>query len=718
MVAVSSGDSRMDPVFTDDDGRFAVPLTLPPPWTVRVSKAGRVGALATVPGEKAAMEMQVALPRSAAVTGRVRDLFGAPANGVFVTGRQIVSGAETAASTPARVFTQTDGLGEYRLAGLPAGRYEILAARVPPELRSQGATLEDRLFGSRASLDVSTEASTLTLRAGDELPGVDFQIPVPSETCPTGSPQRAAPEAVASAVGGRVTGPSGEPLACAVVRVVSDASVPAAYTDSQGRYSIQGLRAGALVLEARKPGYLTLRYGQRRPGDAALPVTLREGEEQMRVDIVLPRGSTISGTVLDEHGEPVEGLIVLAAVVRRVAGRHTLISTEIPRPTDDRGRYRIIGLNPGSYVVAVRARGILSTAANEPSRGYAPVYYPGTTDVSAAARVTVDAGRDAEGLDVAFAPTRTATVSGWAFDAEGRPLAGTVALSASERSGRPSFDSQFVPIEQTGRFTIHNVAPGDYVVQAQGRPGVAPRFAIRYVTVDEGDPPPVTIVATEQAVVEGRVTTDEAVDPRELGILVSVEAAHPDFAPVPGSELGRALGARGGANSTLQEGRFRIQNVTGPTRFVVQASSCADCFLKSVTVNGADATDAPYDFGLEGGTFRDVELVVSDAGATIQGTAADERNRPAAAWVVVFPTDRELRYPTSRHMKTSPTEGTFRVSGLPPGSYFVAAISRDLAPTGGAIDDPDVLEELSTRAERVTLTEREQRTVNVRVSGR
>ena len=85
----------------------------------------------------------------------------------------------------------------------------------------------------------------------------------------------------------------------------------------------------------------------------------------------------------------------------------------------------------------------------------------------------------------------------------------------------------------------------------------------------------------------------------------------------------------------------------GPSRLTItETPACEGCYLKSALVNGTDAADRPFDFGLTGGVYRDVEMVVSDAGAAIEGRATNERNAGVTAFsVVVFSTSRDLWYP-------------------------------------------------------------------------
>ncbi len=50
-------------------------------------------------------------------------------------------------------------------------------------------------------------------------------------------------------------------------------------------------------------------------------MTLREGQTRDGVDVVLPRRSTVTGTIVDEHGEPLADVMVQALHLRTVDGR-------------------------------------------------------------------------------------------------------------------------------------------------------------------------------------------------------------------------------------------------------------------------------------------------------------------------------------------------------------------------------------------------------------
>jgi hypothetical protein len=710
---VSAGEWRIESVFTDDQGGFVVANAPDSPLSVRVSKAGYVAGTATVPSDVGVADLRFALSPSAAIAGRVVDTSGAPVPDVFVAGRLLLPDANALPVTATQFFAQSDLFGEYRLGGLPSGRYEVRAVRMPIEWRfGRDKRLEEALFGAGSTGDGS-RLSTMSLTAGEDIRDADFTIAASTADCPQGPSVRPAPGARTATIAGRVRAESGEPLSCAAVRVVmSEVSIPQVFTDRDGRYSIEGLSAGSFVVQAAKIGFIPLQYGQRRPLDAERPVVLREGQRRMQIDFTLPHGGAVSGTVVDEFGEPLEGASIVAFRVRRDEGRMRAFSTQPPRTTDDRGQYRIAGIDPGTYVVVASARGSVSAPAAGRRRGYASIYYPGTSDPAMAQRIVLDAGRDATAIDFAFTSTPTATVSGSIVRDAGRPFIGNVTIAPSSRSGAVAIDSWSAPVDMNGRFTVRGVPPGDYVVKAMSNETPAPSFGMRYLTVaGDADPPSVSIAVVSGATLEGRLIVDGSPETNVAGLGLTATPSDPDYTPM----LGRpTMWAR------QADGTFRIRGVVGPNRILpTEMPACEGCYLKSVVVNGMDATDRPFDFGISEAVIRDVEVVVSDAAAEIEGRATDVGGERVRVYsVLVFATDSGLWYPRSRYVKTASSrpDGSFRVTGLPPGDYFVVAQRRGNAiPLGVEPHDSELLEPLSVGAQRVMLVERDRQSVNVRI---
>jgi hypothetical protein len=86
--------------------------------------------------------------------------------------------------------------------------------------------------------------------------------------------------------------------------------------------------------------------------------------------------------------------------------------------------------------------------------------------------------------------------------------------------------------------------------------------------------------------------------------------------------------------------------------------------------------------------------------------------------VIVFSTDRERWFATSsylRRVQASP-DGSFRVGGLPPGDYYVAAVDPEWSLDSGEWQKPEALNALRSAARRVTLGEGDESLVLVRLS--
>jgi hypothetical protein len=714
-VIVTAGDRPFSTVFTDDEGRFTIANLPVAPLSAGAGKAGYAAGLVTLSSTNPETDFRFALTRSAAAMGRVLDSMGAPATDAFVRARAISFPNQTQADALTQFFTRTDALGEYRLGNLPAGRYEITAVRVRPEARRSNASLHEQVFGPSESLDTG-RIVTMTLAAGDETRGVDFTIAGTMESCPAGPSVRPSPDAVTGRITGRILGPTGEPVPCASVRIVGpDVGIPQVFANRQGAYVLDGLPPGAFILEARRRGYVTTQYGQRDPSSAGAPVRLREGQRRTDVDITLPRFSIVSGTVVDEYGEPMEGVSVWAFRPLQREARPSFASTALPTGTDDRGQYRLMGLEPGTYFIAAMSRDIVSSNGTAETRGYVPTFAPGTLDASVARRVVVTAGLDRDGVDIALTPAQTVTVSGSVVDETGLPFAGMVTLAASARSGVVSIDTRSVSTDASGEFQVRNVPPGDYVLKASDPEKLAASYGMEYVTVVDREPSPARLVLTKGATLEGRLVVDALASANVAGLGVSVTSADADYTPVLGRQP--VMWAR------QTDGTFRATGLFGPSRLTItEMPACEDCYLRSALVNGVDAADRPYDFGLGGGTYRNVELVVSDAGASVEGRATDESGGALTAFtLVVFPTSRDLWYARSRYvkMRRSSPDGSNRVTGLPPGDYYVVATTAaDPLVLTGFVDDPDMLEQLAPRARQVTLNERDRLRLTLPIVGR
>jgi hypothetical protein len=115
-------------------------------------------------------------------------------------------------------------------------------------------------------------------------------------------------------------------------------------TTQFGGFEFDGLAGGAYVLKASRRGFLPAEYGQKRWNSAGMPVAIAENETAF-LSLRLSRFGSIGGTLVDENdiGLPEHDV---------VAYRNTTPPQLVAQAaTDDRGMYRIAGLEPGVYLV-------------------------------------------------------------------------------------------------------------------------------------------------------------------------------------------------------------------------------------------------------------------------------------------------------------------------------------------------------------------------------
>ncbi len=511
-----------------------------------------------------------------------------------------------------------------------------------------------------------------------------------------------APEASAT-IKGRVLRADGRPLGRARVRLAPLATTAGRpqviESELDGSFAFTDLPAGEYRLSASKAGFLGIELGQRRPREPGQPLRVSLGETLDRVDIMLPRPSAIVGRIVDENGDPIEGASVRALRMEFVRGRRRLVEAGAPRLTNDLGRYRIYGLQPGRYVVsAVVGQVVFPGPPVVDLRGYAPTYFPGTANAAQAATVSVDVSQDAAGTDFALTPARTARISGKAVSAAGAPIYGGILLSPSQRSGNVAMQSG-ARTHADGSFEFKNVAPGEYVVQVyRGRVNgfTEGEFASQFVSVNGVDIPNLLLRTTPGASLTGRVTLmgGGAIRPRNIELVpVPVEV---DSAPLNGGSPIRA--------AIRDDGTFTMAGLSGSRRLrLVRAPT--GWALKGIYLNGEDVTDTPMTFDDKIRAVTGVEVVLTNHITELVGGVIDVNGQRLIDYAaVVFSVERERWDTQSRFVAlTRPQpDGTFRVSGLPPGEYHVAALSWV---QGNEWQDPVLLESLAPRATRVTLAE-------------
>jgi hypothetical protein len=725
VVAADTGDSlrnaqvtvkttrNLPSVLTDANGLFSIAAPADG-GTLSVAKAGY--AMITIKLQAPAEAVVVKLPKGAVISGAVTDDRGDPVIGVSVIVETVPVNGRSASVV---AMPLTDDLGEYRAAGLAQGQVTVSMFASPSAIRmlpdgglmvsGRGDPQQRVYFPGVSSV---AQAATFSLQQGDDKNGVNFTVSgaaIRFGQVAASREEREEPDKTSAVIRGRVLRPGGRPIAGAIVRLIPAASTFAplklAFTDAQGEYQfvLPKEAAGAYRVAAIGQGYLGTEYGQRRTSDPGEEITVGSGETRDRIMMTLQRPGAITGRLFDENGDPVEGIALRTSQVRYVGGRRRLVEqTTFTPPTDDQGRYRIFGLQPGEYLVSAAVGQVVMGLPLVDLPGYGTTYFPGTPNPAEAQRVTVGRSQDVAGVDFAIARFKTARLSGSAVDSKGEPITGGIALMLSQRSGTVATRQMGARIEPDGQFEFPNVAPGEYVLVASRNRSSGwnegESFS-QFVTVNGVDVTDLQIRTSTGSTVSGRVTLEGGGEFRPGQIELSAAPVDPDLSPMLGG---------GPAHSTPDEDlEFQFAGLSGPRRLRVTRVP-PGWTLHAILLNGIDVTDAPLPLGKADQSLSDVDVVLSHQVTTVIGQVNTRGRASAGSSILFFAADRQAWYPQSRFFKRtiSGTDGTFTVEGLPPGEYLVAAI--DTVPGGRDGDDwqdPDYLETLMARARRVTLSE-------------
>ncbi len=302
-----------------------------------------------------------------------------------------------------------------------------------------------------------------------------------------------------------------QPVRNALVRLDGPSS-SGRLTDERGRFIFLHLVSGDYTLRASKPGYFEPIFFLASPHRLSLDAGQWRATERLE----LLREGSISGTVLDERGEPVVGANVRVFAEVSIAGRVRL-ATGPGGGTDDRGVYRIAGLPQGRYVVVVPSvqqavpadtsalviagqsvaqaaknagasvaerpavdlaggqRLVLGSAVTPPPpdpsgrpQAYPMTFYPDSFALAGSTPVELGGGEQRDGIDFQLRPVSTFRIAG-RIDGPPSVVAGMplrLLPAGAEDLGAGS-EAATTLVAADGRFTFLNVPAGRYTLDAR-----------------------------------------------------------------------------------------------------------------------------------------------------------------------------------------------------------------------------------------------------------
>jgi hypothetical protein len=485
---------------------------------------------------------------------------------------------------------------------------------------------------------------------------------------------------------GRVVNDVGRPVAGAPILVIRSgvkitSGIQSATADDEGNFKVTGLGPGSYIIDANVPGYVIARVGSERDYH-------RPGAS---VTINLVKGGVITGRVTDPYGEPMVGVRAQAFKVRELEdGGKYLGELREPngRLTDDRGVYRLYGLEPGVYVVG---------ASNDHSGMFgreAMTWHPSSPRATAA-EITVRGGEEVAGIDIRHREERGYMISG--------TVLGDAAPDARDERViimlTSAVDRQLIGMTWatgTNGFAMFGALDGEYEVVA---------FRMNHTQSDLGNSSPRRVVVkgadvsgielriTPPASVSGRVKVEAGVagkSPCEDGAQtratveeVLLSAAPEDESRPSSQAIGpyfRYLsGSMGGAPD--EKGEFILRGLAAG-RFRIKADLPEDgWYIRAITQPAPGAGKKPSDASRDGIAVKageklsGVEVVIAEGAASLNGRVVpvkDASRLPARLRVHLIPAEVSAADDVLRYAETATgADGGFGFKHIAPGKYLL-----------------------------------------------
>jgi hypothetical protein len=264
-------------------------------------------------------------------------------------------------------------------------------------------------------------------------------------------------------------------------------------TDEDGAFSATGVAPGDYYVFASVPGYVQpvnlVKAAMEAGADPqkplpGVPMVHVSAARESLASISIDRGAAVSGKVVWEDGSPVTKAtvtVVAAKGEKPLPPQYSMVvmgsvgAGGVVAITDDLGRFRIAGLAPGEYYV----KALLQTksqfsmqkgkmnfnfnqlAAEKPLTVFAPAAFR----QASAKAVTLSAGQDLDGQEIAINLTNLHSVSGRIASAEDHHSINSGTISLTDASDKDF--SRSASVNEDGSFTVRFVPAGTYTLKVE-----------------------------------------------------------------------------------------------------------------------------------------------------------------------------------------------------------------------------------------------------------
>jgi protocatechuate 3,4-dioxygenase beta subunit len=513
-------------------------------------------------------------------------------------------------------------------------------------------------------------------------------------------------------VGGQVVnGDTKEPLRKAHIVLTNKDSQSAdpyvAITGSDGRFRIEAILPARYYINVQHVGYVSKSYGEGDDGTSSTVLSLNAGQSVTEMLFRLQRYGVVTGRVLDEDGDPAQGIEVEVVHRYKFQGKAALsVGTRVE--TNDLGEYRLFDIRPGSYYLRasppsgngrIIGKVILGDSILSSVGGYAATYYPSVSEVSRASEIEVRGGDEIPRIDIVLRRVRSHKIRGQIFNAAvENPSSGRTEvwlMPKDEDSDHRMHRAE--PDQKSGAFEINDVPDGSYDILASYRDTQGDFMGSVSVGVIGADVDSVRVVITRGAEIRGRLIW-EGKTPRQTVTIA----------------LREKEGVGHYTAETAADGTFSIRGVMDGLYEFHALSGFNCCYLKSAVAQGMDVLNQGLQVS-SGSAASPVELVYSSNTCVIEGTVAGEDGSPAQGAMVVLVSEAKPLGMEAYDWELYRTESTdqyghFAFDSIPPGSYRAFAwqkIDRE------SYTDSEFRKGFEQKAAVLSISESEKKTIQL-----